>query len=118
MPMALVRRPNLRKRLSLVRSKQRSASSNEKLLNNALPSSRYLHITGANAFAISVGSGSIALSQALIIACFCEFGGAFLLGASTSETIKSGIVDSKLHAASPELLMVRMLHRLYTFYVV
>ncbi|KAI8603262.1 solute carrier family 20 [Dissophora ornata] len=62
----------------------------------------------ANAFATSVGSGSITLSQALIIACFCEFGGAFLLGANTSETIKSGIIDSKLYAANPEILMLTM----------
>ncbi|KAF8928964.1 Na+/Pi symporter [Dissophora ornata] len=61
----------------------------------------------ANAFATSVGSGSITLSQALIIACFCEFGGAFLLGANTSETIKSGIIDSKLYAANPEILMFK-----------
>lgn len=60
----------------------------------------------ANAFATSVGSGSITLAQALIIACFCEFGGAFLLGANTTETIKGGIVDPKMYAAAPELLMV------------
>lgn len=60
----------------------------------------------ANSFATSVGSGSITLAQALIIACFCEFGGAFLLGANTTETIKGGIVDTKLYAATPEVLMV------------
>ncbi|KAF9275646.1 Na+/Pi symporter [Linnemannia elongata] len=62
----------------------------------------------ANAFATSVGSGSITLAQALIIACFCEFGGAFFLGANTTETIKGGIVDPKMYAAAPELLMLTM----------
>ncbi|KAG0002399.1 Na+/Pi symporter [Entomortierella chlamydospora] len=62
----------------------------------------------ANSFATSVGSGSITLAQALIIACFCEFGGAFLLGAKTSETIKGGIIESKLYAANPEVLMLTM----------
>ncbi|KAF9923690.1 hypothetical protein FBU30_006245 [Linnemannia zychae] len=62
----------------------------------------------ANSFATSVGSGSITLAQALIIACFCEFGGAFFLGASTTETIKGGIVDPQIYAQSPELLMLTM----------
>ncbi|KAG0377600.1 hypothetical protein BGX24_005790 [Mortierella sp. AD032] len=59
----------------------------------------------ANSFATSVGSGSITLAQALIIACFCEFGGAFLLGA---ETIKGGIVETSLYKAQPEILMLTM----------
>ncbi|KAG0262847.1 Na+/Pi symporter [Actinomortierella ambigua] len=62
----------------------------------------------ANAFATSVGSGSITLLQALIIACFCEFGGAFLLGANTTDTIKGKIVDTALYSAQPELLMLTM----------
>ncbi|KAF9583524.1 Na+/Pi symporter [Lunasporangiospora selenospora] len=62
----------------------------------------------ANSFATSVGSGSITLAQALIIACFCEFFGAYLLGANTTETIKGGIVDTQLYAATPEILMLTM----------
>ncbi|KAF9093385.1 hypothetical protein BGX23_003356, partial [Mortierella sp. AD031] len=62
----------------------------------------------ANSFATSVGSGSITLAQALIIACFCEFGGAFLLGANTTETIKGGIVQTSLYATQPEILMLTM----------
>ncbi|OAQ25351.1 phosphate transporter [Linnemannia elongata AG-77] len=62
----------------------------------------------ANSFATSVGSGSITLAQALIIACFCEFGGAFLLGANTTETIKGGIVETSLYKAQPEILMLTM----------
>ncbi|KAF9080175.1 hypothetical protein BGX23_002545, partial [Mortierella sp. AD031] len=56
----------------------------------------------ANSFATSVGSGSITLAQALIIACFCEFGGAFFLGANTTETIKGGIVDPQKYVDTPE----------------
>ncbi|KAF9430911.1 Na+/Pi symporter [Podila epigama] len=62
----------------------------------------------ANSFATSVGSGSITLAQALIIACFCEFGGAFLLGADTSEAIKGDIISGKMYADKPELLMLTM----------
>ncbi|KAG0076416.1 hypothetical protein BGZ93_000711 [Podila epicladia] len=62
----------------------------------------------ANSFATSVGSGSITLAQALIIACFCEFGGAFLLGADTTETIKGGIVQTSMYAGQPEILMLTM----------
>lgn len=60
----------------------------------------------ANSFVTSVGSGSITLVQALIIACFCEFGGAFFLGANTTEAIKGGIVQPSMYADTPELLMV------------
>ncbi|KAF8949099.1 hypothetical protein BGZ52_006123 [Haplosporangium bisporale] len=62
----------------------------------------------ANSFATSVGSGSITLAQALIIACFCEFGGAFLLGANTTETIKGGIVQTSKYTGQPEILMLTM----------
>ncbi|KAF9394924.1 hypothetical protein CPC16_009762 [Podila verticillata] len=62
----------------------------------------------ANSFATSVGSVSITLVQALIIACFCEFGCAFFLGANTTETIKGGIVQPSMYADTPELLMLTM----------
>ncbi|KFH66428.1 hypothetical protein MVEG_06953 [Podila verticillata NRRL 6337] len=61
-----------------------------------------------NSFATSVGSGSITLVQALIIACFCEFGGSFFLGVNTTETIKGGIVQPSMYADTPELLMLTM----------
>ena len=47
----------------------------------------------ANAFATSFGSGSLNIKQIVIIATFCEFGGALLLGSSVSATIRKGIVD-------------------------
>ncbi|KAJ2452747.1 hypothetical protein EV183_002726 [Coemansia sp. RSA 2336] len=63
----------------------------------------------ANSFASSISSGSLTLVQACIVASFTEFLGALLLGASTSETIKGGILDVKEFAPQPELLMLAML---------
>ncbi|TPX71845.1 hypothetical protein SpCBS45565_g00849 [Spizellomyces sp. 'palustris'] len=60
----------------------------------------------ANSFATSVGSRSISLKQACIIAVFTEFGGAILMGASTTDTIKNGIIDVKNFKGNPELLML------------
>ncbi|KAJ2688514.1 hypothetical protein H4R19_006560, partial [Coemansia spiralis] len=63
----------------------------------------------ANSFASSVSSGSLTLVQACIVATFTEFLGAFLLGSSTSETIKGGILSVKNFVDQPELLMLAML---------
>ncbi|KAI9501235.1 phosphate transporter [Coemansia spiralis] len=63
----------------------------------------------ANSFASSVSSGSLTLAQACIIAVFTEFLGALLLGSSTSETIKGGILSVKQFSDQPELLMLGML---------
>ncbi|KAJ3125248.1 hypothetical protein HK098_000446 [Nowakowskiella sp. JEL0407] len=59
----------------------------------------------ANSFATSVGSRSLKLYQAVLIAIFTEAGGAILLGASTTDTIKNKIINPTLFAKSPELLM-------------
>lgn len=50
----------------------------------------------ANAVGPSVGSGSLTLVQAVIIAAIFEFCGAFFLGANVSETLESGIVNPSL----------------------
>ncbi|KAJ2080289.1 hypothetical protein H4R24_003164 [Coemansia sp. RSA 988] len=63
----------------------------------------------ANAFASSVSSGSLTMIQACIIASFTEFLGAFLLGSSTAETIKGGILSVDRFSDQPELLMLGML---------
>ncbi|KAJ1797846.1 hypothetical protein LPJ59_002873 [Coemansia sp. RSA 2399] len=63
----------------------------------------------ANSFASSISSGSLTLAQACIIAVFTEFLGALLLGSSTSETIKGGILSVERFAEQPELLMLGML---------
>ncbi|KAJ1726106.1 hypothetical protein LPJ61_005415 [Coemansia biformis] len=67
----------------------------------------------ANSFASSVSSGSLTLMQACVVAMFTEFLGAFLLGASTSETIKGGILSVENFADQPELLMLGMLCALF-----
>ena len=46
--------------------------------------------------------------QAVIIASICEFLGAVLLGASVTDTIKSGIAKASYFRATPELLMFGM----------
>jgi len=47
----------------------------------------------ANAFATSYGAGSLNIKQIVVVATFCEFGGALLLGSAVSETIRKGIVN-------------------------
>jgi len=62
----------------------------------------------ANAFASSVAAKSVTLKQAVLIAAIFEFGGAFLLGASVTSTIRSKIVDTDLYEDEPETLMFGM----------
>ena len=49
------------------------------------------------------------MKQAIIVASFCEFGGAVLLGSGVTDTIKSGIANVNYYAAYPDLLMYGML---------
>lgn len=55
-----------------------------------------------------MGSKALNLKQAVLIATVCEFLGAFLMGSSTADTIKGGLIDVDLFAAQPELLMLGM----------
>ncbi|CAI5534546.1 unnamed protein product [Closterium sp. Naga37s-1] len=59
----------------------------------------------ANSFATSVGSRSLTLAQAVCIAIFTEFGGAIALGATTTKTVKDGIIQTSLFSSRPDLLM-------------
>ncbi|KAL2915950.1 hypothetical protein HK105_204373 [Polyrhizophydium stewartii] len=59
----------------------------------------------ANSFATSVGSRSLKLWHAVCIAIFTEAGGAMLLGAETTDTIKNNIISVNLFKGRPELLM-------------
>ncbi|GJP32918.1 hypothetical protein CLOM_g17501 [Closterium sp. NIES-68] len=59
----------------------------------------------ANSFATSVGSRSLTLAQAVFIAIFTEFGGAIALGASTTKTVKDGIIQTSMFNSRPDLLM-------------
>ena len=59
----------------------------------------------ANAFATSVGSGALKVRDAVIIALFCEAGGAILLGSQVTDTIRKGIADYECFTGNPPLLM-------------
>lgn len=63
----------------------------------------------ANAMATSVGSKALTIKQAVVIAAVFEFSGAILAGGQVTKTIRKGIVDADLLAASPELLLYGML---------
>ncbi|MFK0573868.1 inorganic phosphate transporter [Endozoicomonas sp.] len=65
----------------------------------------------ANAMGTSVGSGALTVKQAILIAIFFEFTGAYLAGGSVTETIRKGIIDPSmpLLAENPNLLVYGML---------
>lgn len=55
----------------------------------------------ANSFGTSVGSGTLTIKQALIIAAVFEVSGAVIAGAEVTNTIRGGIVDLKDIAVEP-----------------
>mgnify|MGYP006098180605 CR=1 FL=1 len=63
----------------------------------------------ANAMGTSVGARALTLSQAILVACIFEFAGAYLAGGEVTSTIRKGIIDPNLFAASPDLLVYGML---------
>ncbi len=63
----------------------------------------------ANAMGTSVGSGAIAVMQAIIIAAVFEFLGAFLAGGHVTATIRKGIIDPGPIVDTPEVLVFGML---------
>ena len=63
----------------------------------------------ANAMGTSVGARALTLKQAILVAAIFEFLGAYLAGGEVTSTIREGIVDPKLLADSPELLVYGML---------
>lgn len=65
----------------------------------------------ANAMGTSVGSGALTVKQAILIAIFLEFTGAYLAGGSVTETIRNGIIDSSVPflVENPNLLVYGML---------
>ena len=63
----------------------------------------------ANAMGTSVGSGALTIKQAVIIAAIFEFGGAFLVGGTVTNTIRKGIIDPRLYADQPLTLALGML---------
>ena len=63
----------------------------------------------ANAMGTSVGSHALTVRQAVLIAAIFEFSGAVLAGGQVTQTIRKGILDPSLLAATPELLVYGML---------
>ncbi len=63
----------------------------------------------ANAMGTSVGTKSLTIRQAIIIAMIFEFVGAYLAGGEVTATIKDGIIDSLAFTAHPELLVLGMI---------
>lgn len=75
----------------------------------------------ANAFATSVGAGSLSLKWACVIAAVMEFSGALLMGGSVTDTVRKKIIDTNVFdptsekgaANGPELLMTGFLVSLF-----
>ncbi|MCC6579558.1 MAG: inorganic phosphate transporter [Phycisphaeraceae bacterium] len=63
----------------------------------------------ANAMGTSVGSGSLTLRRAVILAAVLEFCGAYFVGSSVTDTMRKGIVDPMLFEHEPMLLVCGML---------
>lgn len=63
----------------------------------------------ANAMGTSVGSKALTIKQAIWIAAFFEFTGAYFAGGEVTNTIRSGIVDSAVFAQVPHLLAYGMI---------
>src|SRR5699024_4620593 len=66
----------------------------------------------SNAMGTSVGSGVLTVKQAIIVAMVFEFLGAYLAGGEVTETVRSGIVDSRVVADTPHLLVYGMMSTL------
>lgn len=59
----------------------------------------------ANSFGSSVGTKALKMWQAVIVAGICEFLGAFFLGASVTDTVKSGVVNVSQFRPVPGLFL-------------
>ncbi len=67
----------------------------------------------ANAMATSVGTKSLTVIQALIVAAIFEFLGAYLAGGEVTNTIKQGIVDSSAFDGQGTNLVLGMISALF-----
>ena len=66
----------------------------------------------SNAMGTSVGSGTITVKQAIIIAMVFELAGAYLAGGEVADTIKSGIIKADMFASEPGVLVLGMMSSL------
>ena len=60
----------------------------------------------SNAMGTSVGSGTITIKQAIIIAMIFELAGAYLAGGEVADTIKSGIIQADAFTDTPGTLVL------------
>ncbi|WP_221586271.1 inorganic phosphate transporter [Microbacterium sp. G2-8] len=84
-----------------------SAETNRVLLITAIAFGVFMafNIGGndvANSFGTSVGSGTLTMKQALLVAAVFEVSGAVLAGGSVTDTVRKGIVDLDVVAQSPD----------------
>ena len=61
-----------------------------------------------NVFATSVGSKSLSVRQAIVLASIFEFSGAVLMGSNVNKTIRKGIADPGCFADNPGLMIYGM----------
>nr|WP_314741124.1 anion permease [uncultured Haemophilus sp.] len=66
----------------------------------------------SNAMGTSVGSGTITIKQAIMIAMVFELAGAYLAGGEVADTIKSGIIQADAFTDIPEVLVLGMMSSL------
>ena len=59
----------------------------------------------ANSFATSIGSKSLTLKKAVVLACIFEASGAVLMGNHVADTIRKGIADHECFEKEPYILM-------------
>lgn len=66
----------------------------------------------SNAMGTSVGSGTITVKQAIMIAMVFELAGAYLAGGEVADTIKSGIIQTESFSDQPDVLVLGMMSSL------
>jgi PiT family inorganic phosphate transporter len=66
----------------------------------------------ANAMGTAVGSRSITMKQAVLLAAVFEFAGAFLVGGHVTNTVRKGIVSTDVFQGNPEIFVLGMLSAL------
>jgi len=66
----------------------------------------------ANAMGTAVGSRSITMKQAVLLAAVFEFAGAFLVGGHVTNTVRKGIVSTDIFQGNPEIFVLGMLSAL------